>query len=429
VSPGWLFLELKPAFNQFVKAFATTSKDTPAAATDWRSKGGPLTLAHMLHLAAGPDHATWLLQALLDTAAPGKSSKKGSTAATAAAGGPSGAGLFEQEVAMYGRLQATAAAAARAEGRSAAAAAAGDRGDITIKVSGSGFRVLTYTPNLGFRLMDMQQQPLLLAFSSQPLLAAGAPALAPVSIPWPSVQQLFSSFLWDEEHTTASVLLPVEMLGEGSQWRGSYITLCCLGDSGLVAVGESQVVSELAVQSLALGAAQGMSRGPWRGLVTGESPRLVTQLDWTLVKQAVDRVRGTGPAAPAAAAVVEASAAGLVELEGGWQTAVVEGEAGLVVDVLAPGPLSAGVQLQVQVVEGQVLLVQLGGATAPGSSETIKGGGSKVGSTALGASAEVAEGGCRVQLPPGVEWGTPCTKVSRPLGLLSVRLTPRTESS
>ncbi|WIA33215.1 hypothetical protein OEZ86_006361 [Tetradesmus obliquus] len=186
-SAASLFLDLKLPFKHFVETYAaepalhtsssssSSSSSSVEAWADWWSHGSPLTLVHLLALAA-PTASVALLQALLRTASKGGLQ------------GP--AALFKHELTLHAGINA---------------------GRITSCAS------IAYPACPGLRLIAHKEHPLLLALSPSPL----QPGLANLS----NIKQLFSSFAWAEDMAVATLLLP-ESVAEACPSWARYITLC-----------------------------------------------------------------------------------------------------------------------------------------------------------------------------------------------------------
>ncbi|PNH12438.1 hypothetical protein TSOC_000697, partial [Tetrabaena socialis] len=227
-----LLLELLPACKRFVAAAAGGPAAAAAVAAGAIPCAGPLTLVHLLALAA-PQQADALLRALLRAEPSGQAS------------------LLKWELSAHALLQA---------GRP------------------PPLRRLSYSARPGYNLLGHEQAPLLLAISREPLPAGRR-------VPPSAVKQLLSAFAWDEERGAAQLLLP-ESIAE--QCGGWYVTLAVLAASeghSLLAVGVSERVSALAVQ-------QQPAPVVWRGL---SRPRSLG-LELGLVEAAESAGSGAGEA-------------------------------------------------------------------------------------------------------------------------------------
>jgi hypothetical protein len=250
---------------------------------------------------------------------------------------------------------------------------------------------LTYRTQPGLRLKGLQSSPLLLALSRGPL------PLGPVHKG--AAKQLVSSFAWDEDSADAHFLLPSDALAQCGAW---HVTLCAAVEGrGLLAVSPSARLDALpaAAAAAAPGTATGTSaqqpaaRPPWRAL---PGPPRLGELDVGLVARVAGRAASQEQQQQPGVGVGGAPAAGC------WRAAVHADGSGVTVDVEAPGPLPAeGDGIAAEVVAGR-LVVSLG-------------------------PRQRREAGWPdmppVELPPGVAEGAPAAaKVSRKLGLMSVRL-------
>lgn len=246
---------------------------------------------------------------------------------------------------------------------------------------------ISFPTNPGYRLIAHKEDPLLLAISQTPL----QPGLLSLS----SVQQLFSSFGWDEDLAVATVLLP-GLLKEVKPVWARYITLCAVNNNGLSAVGESKSLAELVEDAVVLPVT------PWRQL-------------------------------PAAVAAVQAEDTSLIQqLSSGsssssrdeWCSSVWAAGKHAIVDILAPAAIHAKASVKVTTVGDQLTVV----VTEPESLAAAPGRGQGHMSTAAAATSSgrgvpLQRGTYTVQLPAGVAKGSRLhTKMSRGLGLLSVQV-------
>ena len=373
ITAAGLFLDLKAPFKAFVQSYAAPSTSSSSVARDWPSTGGPATFAHMLSLAA-PAAAHSLVTALL------RSDPDGGLA------GP--AGLFKWELSML-----TLAQAQRTKG---------------------GFSLLQYPANPGYKLLRHDQEPLLLGFSSHPLVPDVVVNTSSSSSSGGShqVKQLFSSFDWDEEMATATVLLPNSVLESNAAW-GKYITLCVVAPEGVVAVGESKAVARLK-STPAIGgstsALGGNSELIWRPL----SNRKQLVLDCSIVEAAV---AGGGSSSSRDAWQQQVTIGSSSSGSSGFGSQV--GDQGgsmvqqvvAVVDVLAPAAVHKDAKVGVKLSqEGKKLVVSISDAAVQSGVDGQGGSGVK----------DRSHG---VELPGGICWQLLVgTKMSRQLGLISVRV-------
>jgi hypothetical protein len=250
---------------------------------------------------------------------------------------------------------------------------------------------VTIPTNPGYRLlahsgMMAQTHPLLLALGPKPLPLGVVQA--------EQVKQLFSSFAWDEELAVATVLLPVAVLESSPAWA-RYITLCAVSNSGLEAVSESSQLLQLAHRRVGV--------QPWRSL-----PELrQQQLDCSMLD-----VLAAGDEARALA---------------GWRSHVVVGQGAVVVEVVAPAAIDAGVSVKVAVTDTQLTVtISEGGSGQSSSSSKATQGSVTTGQQAV-CGGLVMLGEHSVQLPDGVFVSggkmKSSTRLSRAMGLMCIAVT------
>eukprot|EP00775_Hariotina_reticulata_P005368 gene5368-5603_t len=351
-----LFLDLKPAWKHFVEAYLVDpssqsgSAGRGGAAQGGRAHGSPLTLLHLLAEVLPPAASEAMVHALISTAA-----KRGLAAQL---------GQFDWELTLHTGINA---------------------GKMQECIS------ITYPANPGFNLVGYNEAPLLLALSPAPLTTG------PVSLD--AIKQLFSTFAWDEDMATATLLLPPEVQHSCPRWA-AYITLCVASSHSLQAVGESQRLAPLLAPSKASTHTGRVAVQPWLKPLQSskqlqfEQPGKLLQ-DCTLLEQVVRSDRCS------------------------WQSVchMEPASAQLIVDILAPSAIHKDAVVQVVVGQGQLTVSLTAGKEKKGVGKAKHLGGQ--GSTGL------CQASYLVQLPPGAdgESGQPAAvKLSRALGLMSVRV-------
>jgi len=253
---------------------------------------------------------------------------------------------------------------------------------------------ITYPANPGLNLLGHDETPLLLALSPEPLMTG------PVS--WDAVKQLFSTFVWDEDMATATVLLPPEVVQSCPRWA-AYITLCVASDNGLESVGKSRQLASLLASAKASGTHKGfVAVRPWlKPLCSAKQLQFEQPGELLLDCSLLDKVGKSGRNSWESVSHREAATAQLI------------------VDILAPSAIHKDALVQVLVKHGQLTVSITAGKEKKGLNR------------AKPARAKGAAGLCEAQyskeLPPGVadgEDGQPAVavKLSRALGLLSVRV-------
>lgn len=210
----------------------------------------------------------------------------------------------------------------------------------------------TYDPRPGFTLVHHTHDPLLLAFSREPL------ALGPLGGQQAAAKQLLSAFAWDEDQARATFLLPASIAEQCSSW---HVTLCVpVAPDGLVAVGVSARVGSLANTpfTAADSAVSGLaaSHAPsrfWRALTRHASVRL--ELPWLeQIVQAAER--STAPAGGATANTEAGCWRASLQVHSSSTGRVV----GVAVDVLAPAPFPASEDAGIDITAvGGVLCVRV----------------------------------------------------------------------